>query len=217
MPALLRLTAATVAGASTLALSATALAAPALVVSTPHLVKSAGPATIATRESPGTYRTTVSAPAAYGLLGAHRLGRPVGTATIHVSAAGGAALAFTGTITSVAPANYVNDRCAAFAGEAHQAVWLAQVRQVDGLARAEMPVFVDRGPGGRTLLTWCASSAADMTVTGVALRLDRTFLSPVVAGGYTWRAQFDNALAAPRGALASLTTSASAVVQIRGR
>ena len=60
MPALLRLTAATVAGASTLALAGAVLAAPALVVSTSQLAKGTGPATIATREDPGTYRTIVS-------------------------------------------------------------------------------------------------------------------------------------------------------------
>jgi hypothetical protein len=215
MPAFLRLTAATVAGASMLALAGAALAAPALVVSTSHLVKGTGPATISTREDLGTYRTTVSAPTAYGLL-ATQVGRQFGTATVRVSTAAGA-LTFTGWIVGAAPANYVNDRCAAFAGENHQAVWLAQVRQVDGLARAEIPIFVDQGPGGRTQLTWCASSAADMTVTGVTLRFDRTFLNPVVAGSYAWRAQFDNALSAQRSALGSATTTATAVVKIRQR
>jgi hypothetical protein len=215
MPALLRLTAATVAGASTLALAGAALAAPALVVSTSQLVKGTGPATISTREDPGTYRTTVSAPTAYGL-SATQVGRQFGTATVHVATAAGA-LTFTGWVVGAAPANYVNDRCAAFAGENHRAVWLAQVRQVDGLARAEIPVFVDQGPGGRTQLTWCASSAADMTVTGVTLRFDRTFQNPVVAGKYAWRAQFDNAFAAQRGALGSVTTTATAVVKIRRR
>jgi hypothetical protein len=213
MPAVLRLTAATVAGASTLALAGAALAAPALVVSTSHLVKAHGPATIATREDPGTYRTTVSAPTAFGLAGA-RVGSQLGTATVHVSTAVGA-LTFTGWLVGAAPSNFVNDRCAAFAGENHQAVWVMQLRQSDGLARAEIPVYVDQGPGGRTELTWCASSAADMTVTGVSLRLDRVLLNPVVAGKYAWRAQFDNADAAQRGALGSVTTTATAVVKIR--
>jgi hypothetical protein len=216
MPALLRLTAATVAGASTLALAGAALAAPALVVSTSQLAKGTGPATIATREDPGTYRTTVSAPTAYGLLDVRRLGRQLGTATVRVSTAAGA-LTFTGSVVGAAPADYVNDRCAAFAGESHQAVWLAQLRQVDGLARAELPIFVDQGPGGRTQLTWCASSATDMTVTGVTLRFDRTFLNPAVAGTYAWTARFDNALAAQRSALGSVATSATAVVKIRRR
>jgi hypothetical protein len=145
-----------------------------------------------------------------------QLGRQFGTATIRVATAAGG-LTFTGWIVGVAPANYVNDRCAAFAGENHQAVWLAQVRQVNGLARAEIPVFVDQGPRGRTQLTWCASSAADMTVTGVTFRFDRTFLNPVVVGNYAWLAQFDNAQAAQRGALGSVTTTATSVVKIRKR
>jgi hypothetical protein len=215
MPAFLRLTAAAAAGASTLAIAGAALAAPALVVSTSHLVKATGPATIATREDPGTYRTTVSAPTAFGLLSS-RIDRQLGTATVHVTTAAGA-LTFTGWIVGAAPANYVNDRCAAFAGELHQAVWLVQVRQTDGLARAEIPVFVDQGPRGRTELTWCASSAADMTVTGVALRFDRTFLNPVVAGSYAWTAQFDNAQSGDRSALGSVTTTATAVVHVRKR
>jgi hypothetical protein len=216
MPAILRLTAATVAGASALGLTAAALAAPALVVSTPQLVKTAGPATISTREDRGTYRTTVSAPTAFGVLAARRIDQRIGTATVHVATAAGA-LTFTGWIVGAAPENYVNDQCAAFAGELHQAVWLVQVRQSDGLARAEIPVFVDQGPGGRTELTWCASSAADMTVTGVTLRFDRTFLNPVVAGAYAWTAQFDNAQTAGRSALGTVTTTATSVVRIRRR
>jgi hypothetical protein len=216
MPALLRLTAATVAGASALTLAGAALAAPALIVSTSQLVKTAGPATIATREDPGTYRTTVSAPTAYQLPNIKHLNRQIGSATVKVWTSSGA-LTFTGWVVGAAPENYVDDRCAAFASELHQAVWLMQVRQVDGLARAEIPVFVDQGPSGRTQLTWCASSAADMTVTGVSLRLDRTFLNPLVGGNYAWRAQFDNAQAAARGALGTVTTSATAVVKIRRR
>ena len=215
MRAVLRLTAATVAGASMLAPAGAALAAPALVVGTSHLVNARGAATIATREDPGTYRTTVSAPTAFGLAST-RVGSRLGTATVRVTTAAGA-LTFTGQIVGAAPANYVNDRCAAFAGELHQAVWVLQIRQTDGLARAEIPVYVDQGPGGRTELTWCASSAADMTVTGVSLRFDRVFANPHVAGRYAWRAQFDNAFAAQRGALGSVTTTATAVVQIRRR
>jgi hypothetical protein len=89
MPAFLRLIAATAAGASTLALAGAALAAPALVVSTSQLVKATGPATIATREDPGTYRTTVSAPTAFGLLSS-RIDHQLGTATVHVTTAAGA-------------------------------------------------------------------------------------------------------------------------------
>src|SRR5437868_1597181 len=192
MPAVQRLAAATGAAAAALALTGAALAAPALVVSTSHLVRGAGPATIATREDPGTYRTTVLAPTAYRLPNVRQVGKQIGTATIHVSTAAGP-LTFTGWIVGVAPEGYVNDHCADFAGETHLAVWLVQVRQVDGLARAEVPVFVDQGAGGRTELTWCASSAADMTVTGVSLRFDRIFFNPVVAGNYAWNARFDNA------------------------
>ena len=216
MPALQRLAAATGAAAFALALTGAALAAPALVVSTSQLVRGAGPATIATREDPGTYRTTVLAPAAYRLPNLQQVGKQIGTATVHVSTAAGA-LTFTGWIVGGDPAGYVTDQCAAFAGDSHLAVWLAQVRQVDGIARAEIPVYVDQGPGGRTELTWCASSAADMTVTGVSLHFDRIFFNPVVAGNYAWTARFDNAQSAARGALGSVTTSATAVVRIRRR
>jgi hypothetical protein len=219
--ALRRLTAATGAAACALALTGSALGAPALLVSTSHLVRGAGPATIATREDPGTYRTTVVAPTAYRVASLQAIGRQIGTATVHVTTAVGD-LTFTGWIVGARPTDYVNDRCAAFAGEVHQAVWVAQVRQTDGLARAEIPVFVDQGPGGRTELTWCASSAADMTVTGVSLRFDRTFFNPVVAGNYTWNAHFDSAQsdapsATPNVLGAVVTTSAVAVVKIRRR
>lgn len=216
MPALQRLTAATGAAACALALTGAALGSPALVVSTSHLVRGAGPATIATREDPGTYRTTVSAPTAYRIPNVQQIGKQIGTAAIHVSTDAGQ-LTFTGWIVGMPPSDYANDRCADFAGENHEAVWLVQVRQVDGLARAEIPVFVDQGPGGRTELTWCASSAADMTVTGVSLRFDRTFFNPIVAGNYAWNARFDNAQSEARGALGSVTTSATAVVKIRKR
>jgi hypothetical protein len=222
MPALQRLTAATGAAACALALTGSALAAPALVVRTSHLVRGAGPATIATREDPGTYRTTVSAPTAYRVANHQQIDKQIGTATVHVATAAGD-LTFTGWIVGARPRNYVNDRCAAFAGDVHQAVWLVQVRQSDGLARAEIPVFVDQGPGGRTELTWCASSAADMTVTGVSLRFDRTFFNPVVAGTYAWNVRFDNAeledasSATPNVLGAMVTTSATAVVRIRKR
>jgi hypothetical protein len=56
-----------------------------------------------------------------------------------------------------------------------------------------------------------------MTVTGVALRFDRTFLNPVVAGSYAWTAQFDNAQSGDRSALGSVTTTATAVVHVRKR
>ena len=220
MPALQRFAVAAGAAACALALTGSVLAAPALVVRTSHLVRGAGPATIATREDPGTYRTTVSAPTAYRVANLQQIDKQIGTATVHVSTAAGD-LTFTGWIVGARPTDYVNDRCAAFAGDVHEAVWLVQVRQTDGLARAEIPVYVDQGPAGRTELTWCASSAADMTVTGVALRFDRTFFNPVVVGNYAWNAHFDSvqlddsASANVLGAV--VTTSATAVVRIRKR
>lgn len=222
MPALQRLTAAAGAATCALALTGSALAAQALVVRTSHLVRGAGPATIATREDPGTYRTTVSAPTAYRVANLQQIDRQIGTATVRVATAAGT-LTFTGWIVGARPTDYVNDQCAAFAGEVHEAVWLVQVRQTNGLARAEIPVFVDHGPGGRTELTWCASNAADMTVTGMSLRFDRTFFNPVVAGNYAWRAQFDNAQvdaapsATPNVLGASVTLAATSVVRIRKR
>ncbi len=222
MPALQRLTAATGAAACALALTGSALGAPALVVSTSHLVRGGGPATIATREDPGTYRTTVSAPTAYRVANLQQIGKQIGTASVRVTTAAGD-LTFTGWIVGVPASDYVNDRCAAFAGETHAAVWLVQVRQTNGLARAEIPVFVDQGPRGRTELTWCASSAADMTVSGVSLRFDRTFFNPVVAGNYAWNARFDNAQASeapsatPNVLGASVTLAATSVVRIRKR
>lgn len=214
MPALQRLAAAAGAAAVALALTGAALGAPALLVSTSHVVEGTGPAAIATREDPGTYRTTVVAPTAYRLPKVRWIGKQIGAATIHVATAAGA-LTFTGWIVGADPAGYLTDQCADFAGDSHLAVWVAQVRQVDGIARAEVPIYVDQGPGGRTELTWCASSAADMTVTGVSLRFDGIFLNPAVAGNYVWTARFDNAQSTARGTLGAATTSATAVVEIR--
>ena len=221
MPALQRLTAVKGAAACELALTGAALGTPVLVVGTSHLVRGVGPATIATQEDPGTYRTTVLAPTAYRVASLQAVDKQIGTATVHVSTAAGA-LTFTGWIVGARPSDYVNDSCASFAGETHEAVWLVQVRQTNGLARAEIPVFVDQGPGGRTELTWCASSAADMTVTGVSLRFDRTFFNPVVVGNYAWNAHFDSAQpdaqsASPNVLGAIVTTFAVAVVKNRKR
>lgn len=210
MHKLLRSTAVGLAAAGLLAGAASAT--PALVVKTSQLVRSAGAATIATREDPGTYRTTVSAPAAYRLTGI-RPGKQLGTATVHTATAAGD-LTFRGFIVAVPTNSFVNDQCAAFA-EQPASVWLLQVRQIDGLARAEIPVYVNYGPGGSTELTWCASAAADMTVTGVSLTLSKTLLNPSVAGRYAWHAIFDNVNASSRSALGSVTTSATAVVRVR--
>jgi hypothetical protein len=77
-----------------------------------------------------------------------------------------------------------------------------------------VPVFVDAAPGGRTELTWCASSAADMTVTAVSLTLGKVFVNPVVHGAYTWRAGFDLLSPDSRSALGLATTSAATTVRL---
>ena len=210
MAKLLRLTAAGTAAAALLAGAATA--SPALVVRTAQFVGTAGPATIATRESPGTYRTTVLAPAAYRV---GSIGAQGGTATATFDTASGP-LRFHGFVEGAALADYALDQCAAFSAR-HIAVWRVWLRQVDGTARTEFPVFVDPAPNGKTELTWCASAATGMTLTGVTLQLRRAFLSPAVAGSYAWRAQFDNATALDRGVLGAAVTSATAVVRVRAR
>lgn len=212
MHKLLRSTAVGLAAAGVLAGAASAT--PALVVKTSQLVRSAGAATIATREDAGTYRTTVSAPAAYRLSGI-RPGKQIGTATVHVATAVGA-LTFRGWIVAVPTNSFVNDQCAAFA-EQPVSVWLLQVRQTDGLARTEIPVYVTYGPGGSTQMTWCASAASGMTVTGVSLTLSKALLNPTVAGRYAWHASFDNVNAASRSTFGTVTTSATAVVRVRAR
>lgn len=211
MGTLLRLTAAGLAASAVLA--AAAVAAPALVVRTPQVVDRAGAVTVATQEGPGTYRTTILAPAAYRLPETGRLGRQLGTALVHVSTPAGP-LAFHGFVVADDPASYVNDACAAFAGEDHAAVWLLALRQVDGLARASIPVFVDHGPSGQTELTWCASAAADMTVTGVSFTVRGAIRNPAAAGTYAWHARFD-LLAAGRSTLGLEATAATAVVHVR--
>jgi hypothetical protein len=174
-----------------LAAAASAAAAPALLVTpTSRVLGAAAGAVIATHQDASAYRTTVSAPAAWGLRAGNNVGQTVGAAVVQVTTAVGA-LTFAGWITGESPAGFVNDDCAAFAGYDHLAVYLMQVRQVDGLARAEIPIFVDAGPGGTTLLTWCAASAADMTVTDVTVRLTRSLVNPIVHGVYAWRANFD--------------------------
>lgn len=214
MPARTRLAAAFGAAAFALAVSGAALAAPALVVNASHVAKASAAATILTRQDVSTYRTTVLAPAAYGLPNAPHVGQRIGSATVQVVTAAGA-LTFTGWIVGVAPDSFTQDRCASFAGESHLAVWLLQVRQVDGLARAEIPVYVDAAPAGRTELTWCASSAADMTVTSVGLTLQRTLTTPVVAGAYAWQAHFDNTVDSRSALGVAPATTATAIVRVR--
>jgi hypothetical protein len=201
-------------GIAAAALAGSASAAPALAVKTSQLVRADGATTITTRESPGTYRTTILAPAAYQLLSLRHLGQTIGSAVVHVATASGP-LTFSGWIAGESPSDFALDQCAAFAGDTHQAVWVMHLRQTNGIASAEIPIFVDYGPGGHTELTWCASSEADMTVTGVSVSLDKVLLNPVVPGAYTWRAQFDNVNAGEHAVLGEITTSATAVVRLR--
>lgn len=147
-----------------------------------------GDVTISTRQDPGVYRTTVLVPAAYWLR-AHA--RVAGSATVQVATASGP-LTFDGWIRAVDPLDYAPDECAADAGETHLAVWVLELRQSDGVASAEIPVFVDAGPHGTTALTWCASSAADMNVTAVGFTLDPVFGAPLRHGAYMWQALFDD-------------------------
>lgn len=152
-------------------------------------VWSPGQVTIATHQDLGVYRTTVLAPAAYRLDSRLAAGTHIGTAAVNVVTAEGP-LTFTGWIEKASVAGFTPDNCAADAGYAHVGVWLLEVRQTDGLARAEIPVYLDAGPAGTTALTYCASSAADMTVTGVTLTTT-ALLDPVVHARYTWWALFD--------------------------
>jgi hypothetical protein len=214
MHALLRLTSPAAALVGALASAATVAAAPALqVASASHVLGHAGALAVITRQDPSAYRTTVLAPAAYQAPDIEHLGQQVGTAVVQVTTAAGP-MTFAGWVTGESPLGFVEDSCAAFAGQQHLAVWLVQVRQTDGIARAEIPVFVDAAPGGRTELTWCASSAADMTVTAVSLRLTNVFVNPIASGAYTWRATFDLATADSRTTLGDAATSATATVRL---
>jgi len=214
MRVLLRSTVAAAAAAALLAGSASA-APSALTVTTSPLAHAAGTATIRTLEAPGTYRTTVSAPAAYQLPALRHIGQTIGSATVHVSTDAGP-LTFTGWIAGEDPGDFVLDQCAAFAGDVAQAVWVMHLRQTNGIASAEIPIYVDDGPAGTTELTWCASAAADMTVTGVSVSLAGVLRNPLFAGAYVWRAHFDNLLGGEQSILGGVTTSATAVVRVRG-
>jgi hypothetical protein len=189
-------------------------AAPAAlqVTSMSHVLGGITAATIVTRQDPAAYRTTLSAPAAYQLPNVGHVGRRVGTAVVNASTDQGE-VTFAGWITGLNPAGYSEDDCAAFAGYAHEAVWLMQVRQTDGIAHVEIPIFVDAGPGGTTELSLCAAAAADMTITGVTLHLNGALKNPVVHGAYPWRAHFDLALGGAC-VLGVHKTSAVAVVRL---
>lgn len=175
--------------------AATAAHASSLRVWTP------GQVTISARQDTSVYRTTVLAPAAFRLDPRLRVGAHIGTAVVNVVTAEGP-LTFTGWIEKASLAGFTPDDCAADAGDTHLGVWLLDVRQTNGLARAQIPVYLDAGPAGTTALTYCASSAADMTVTGVTIATT-ALLDPLVHARYTWWALFD----------ASRTTKAKAVAR----
>jgi hypothetical protein len=76
-----------------------------------------------------------------------RTDRPVhGTAVVTT-----AAKTLHGSLHSVAPASYNDDECAANVGYDHVAIWLVRAGSV------QLPVYVDAGREGTTLLTWCAT------------------------------------------------------------
>jgi hypothetical protein len=162
-------------------------AAPA-AASSLHVTQAHGDITISTRQDPGVYRTTVLVPAAFWL---HRSAHVAGGATVQVATATGP-VTFVGWIQNATPLDYAIDDCAADVGYAHQAVWLLVLRQSNGIAAAQIPIFVDAGPHGTTALTWCASRAADMNVTSVKFTLDPVFSAPVQHGTYRWQAEFDS-------------------------
>jgi hypothetical protein len=89
-----------------------------------------------------------------------------------------------------------------------------ELRQDTGIASAEIPVYVDYGAGGRTELTWCASAAADMTVTQVSLTLAGALRAPAVPGAYAWRAAFDNVSSASGRSVLGAPTTATAIVRV---
>ena len=205
----------TLAAVAALAVAGSAAAATTLhVTSSSRVLGHAGTVSIATQQDPAAYRTTVLVPAAYGLRTEARNDRTIGTALVQTSTAVGE-LTFDGWIITQRQGDYVNDDCAAFAGENHLAVWLLRLRQTDGIARIEIPVFVDAAPAGRVELTWCASRAADMTVTGVSISLPGVFVNPRAAGAYAWRANFDLAPMNQRSTLDLGSETASAFAYVR--
>jgi hypothetical protein len=154
------------------------LMAGAATASTLQVKSAKGAFTIATHQDAGVYRTTVVVPTEYML----RAGRPVrGTAVVTT-----AAKTLRGSLQSVAPARYNDDECAANVGYDHVAVWLVRA------AGVQLPVYVDAGPEGTTLLTWCANAATKLAVTGVTISINRGFDLPAVHGAFTWQALFDS-------------------------
>jgi hypothetical protein len=136
-----------------------------------------GSFTVATRQAPGVYRTTVLVPTVYTLR-AHAVH---GTAVLSTVTA-----TLRGSVQSVDPTPYNEDDCAANVGYDHVAVWLVRA------AGVTMPVYVDAGPQGTTLLTWCAAPATNLPVLGVTLSVRGAFAQPAVHGVHVWNAQFDS-------------------------
>lgn len=159
------------------AVVAALLMAGAASASTLQVTAAKGAFTIATRQAPGVTRTTVLVPTQYTLLA----GRAHGTAVVTTAAA-----TLHGTVQSVPAAPYDDDACASNVGYEHAAVWLIRV------SGAQFPVYVDAGPQGTTLLTWCAAPATGLPVVGVSLSVHGAFARPVAHRALTWHALFDS-------------------------
>jgi hypothetical protein len=192
-------TIAALAAFAALALAGGALATPRLwVVNPSNHVGGLAPTSILIRQDAGTARATVFVPAGYRLPVRlnQRIGRAFGTADVIVAQADGSKLTLSGSVRGAVPQSYANSTCAADKAQ-HDAVWLIDAKQVRGTASATIPVFVDHVVGGDEAqfgsykLQVCAASAANMSVTGVNLRLRSTFLNPLTRGYYVWRAVFD--------------------------
>jgi hypothetical protein len=159
------------------AVVAALLMAGAATASTLQVKATKGVFTIATRQAPGVYRTTVLVPTQYTL----RARSVHGTASILTATA-----TLDGTVQAVDPTPYDNDDCAANVGYDHIAVWLVRA------AGASLPVYVDAGPQGTTLLTWCAAPATNLPVLGVTLSVHGAFALPAAHRAIVWNAQFDS-------------------------
>ena len=160
------------------AVVAALLMAGAASASTLQVTAAKGAFTIATHQGAGVYRTTVVVPTEYTLRSDSAVH---GTAVVTT-----AAKTLHGSVQSVAPAPYNDDECAANVGYNHVAVWLVRA------AGERVPVYVDAGPDGTTLLTWCANAATKLAVTGVTLSIRNGFDPPAVHGPFTWQALFDS-------------------------
>jgi hypothetical protein len=159
------------------AVVAALLMAGAATASTLQVTAAKGAFRIDTKQTPGVYRTTVVVPTVYTLRARAVHGTAV-IATVNSK--------LHGSVRAVDPAPYDNDQCAANVGYDHAAVWLVRA------AGASMPVYVDAGPQGTTLLTWCASPATHLPVLGVSLSLRGAFALPAMRSRIVWNAQFDS-------------------------